>query len=100
LALAALIDRAPIGGLTAFSLPLTRSEETELLIYDIDVEPKYQRRGVARQLVQKVRELAAENDIATTWVPAENEDQHAPEFYLSIGGTPNPVTIFTFDAPG
>jgi aminoglycoside 3-N-acetyltransferase I len=94
---AALIKDEPIGGLTAFSLPLTRIESTELFIYDIAVEAEHQRRGIGRRLVQKVRDLAAENGIFTTWVPAENEDSHALEFYRSIGGTPSPVTVFTFE---
>jgi aminoglycoside 3-N-acetyltransferase I len=96
-AVAALVDGRPIGGLTAFSLPLTRTESMELFIYDIAVQPEHQRRGIGRQLVQQVRELAAENSIMTTWVPAENEDGHALEFYRSIGGVPNPVTVFTFE---
>lgn len=96
-AIAGLVDGKPIGGLTAFSLPLTRTETTELFIYDIAVLPEYQRRGIGRRLVQMVRELAAENSITTTWVPADNEDGHALEFYRSIGGVPNPVTVFTFE---
>ena len=78
-------------------MPLTRTESTELFIYDIAVRPEHQRRGIGRQLVQTVRELAAETGIMTTWVPAENEDDHAVEFYRSIGGVPNPVTVFTFE---
>lgn len=87
----------PIAGLTAFVLPLTRTEAMELLIYDIAVTPAYQRQGVGRRLVQEVRNLAAADGIATTWVPADNEDGHALDFYRSIGGKPSAVTIFTFD---
>jgi aminoglycoside 3-N-acetyltransferase I len=99
-AVAALVDGRPIGGLTAFSLPLTCTESMELFIYDIAVQPEHQRRGIGRQLVQQVRELAAENNIMTTWVPAENEDGHALEFYRSIGGVPNPVTVLRLKCKG
>ena len=67
-----------------------------MLIYDIAVVPMHQRHGIGRQLVEMARSLATERGIATTWVPAENEDVHALEFYRSLGGTPSSVTIFTF----
>jgi aminoglycoside 3-N-acetyltransferase I len=95
-ALAALEDGEPIGGLTAFILPLTRSELAELFIYDIAVQRAHQRRGIGRQLVDTVRGLAADAGIATTWVPAEDNDAGALEFYRAIGGAPAPATIFTF----
>ena len=94
--IAALAEGAPIAGLTAFVLPLTHSELSELFIYDIAVAPVYQRRGIGSRLVQMARSLAADRGIATTWVPVENEDVHAIEFYRSMGGAPSPVTIFTF----
>lgn len=96
-AIAAIEDRAPVGGLTAFTLPMTRSQLDELLIYDLAVLPTHQRRGIGRRLIQTVQGLAADAGIKTSWVPAANEDRHALDFYRSIGGTPNPVTVFTFD---
>src|SRR5215813_4582381 len=50
-AIAAIEDREPVAGLTAFTLPLTRSEAAELLIYDIAVQPRHQRCGIGRRLV-------------------------------------------------
>jgi len=95
-ALAALADGEPIAGLSAFVLPLTRAKRAELLIYDIAVLPAHQRRGVGRQLVETAVGLATERGIATTWVPAENADAHALEFYRSLGGVPTAATVFTF----
>jgi aminoglycoside 3-N-acetyltransferase I len=94
--IAALANGEPIAGLTAFVLPLVRSELSELFIYDIAVMPTHQRHGIGRRLVEMARSLAVERGIATTWVPVENEDVHALEFYRSVGGTPSSVTIFTF----
>ncbi|MFZ4807259.1 MAG: GNAT family N-acetyltransferase [Hyphomicrobiaceae bacterium] len=96
LVVAGLVDGEPIAGLTAFVLPLTRAQTDELFIYDIAVAPAHQRQGIGRRLVQAVRSLAAERNIATTWVPADNEDDPALEFYRAIGGTPHAVTVFTF----
>jgi aminoglycoside 3-N-acetyltransferase I len=97
-AIAVLEDRKPVAGLTAFTLPLTRSETAEVLIYDIAVQPTHQRRGIGGALVDTVKKLAAEAGIGTIWVPADNDDPHALEFYRAIGGRSTAVTIFTFSS--
>ncbi len=40
-----------IGGLTAHTLPLTRTEAVELFVYDVAVRADRQRRGVGRALM-------------------------------------------------
>jgi aminoglycoside 3-N-acetyltransferase I len=95
-AIAALDDGEPIAGLTAFVLPLTRAQSAELFIYDIAVQPRYRRRGIGRGLVAAARDLAAGAGIATIFVPAENDDAEALEFYRALGGAPTPATFFTF----
>jgi aminoglycoside 3-N-acetyltransferase I len=66
-AIAAIEDCEPVAGLTAFTLPLTRSETAELLIYDIAVRPEHQRRGIGCALVDTLKKLAAEAGIGTMW---------------------------------
>ena len=93
--LAAVLDGAPVGGVSAHALPLTRIESTELFIYDLAVHEEYQRRGIGRVLVQELTAQAAREGIHVAWVPADNEDEHALEFYRSLGAAEAPVTIFT-----
>lgn len=95
-ALAALVDGRTVGGLTAHTLPLTRGEVSEIFIYDLAVVAQYQRRGVGRRLVTTLRALAAAAGVSVVFVPADDEDTHALDFYRAVGGTPAPVTIFTF----
>jgi aminoglycoside 3-N-acetyltransferase I len=95
-AIAALEGREPAGGLTAFTLPLTRCKTAEILIYAIAVQPGHQRRGIGRGLVDTLKKLTAEAGIGAMWVLAGNEDPHALEFYRAIGSRPMTVTIFTF----
>lgn len=97
-ALAAFADGRLAGGLTAHTLALTREEGAEIFIYDVAVDPAVQRRGVGRALIDAlVREAAALN-IDVAFVPADNDDRHALDFYRALGGIPASVTIFTFES--
>jgi aminoglycoside 3-N-acetyltransferase I len=85
-----------IGGLTAHTLPMTRSEVSEIFIYDIAVRAEHQRKGVGRKLIHAVLVGAATSGADTVIVPADKEDEHALEFYRAVGGTPSDVTFFTW----
>ncbi|WP_375384414.1 GNAT family N-acetyltransferase [uncultured Microbacterium sp.] len=95
---AATAEGDPVGGMTVHVLPLTRTESTELMIYDIAVRADWQRRGVGASLLRRLRLDAAAAGIRELWVPAENEDTHAIEFYRRTGGHPQAVTIYTYSA--
>lgn len=85
-----------VGAVTAHELPMTRSESTELFIYDLAVRPEHQRRGIGRALIQRLLTDAAADGVDVAFVPADDEDIHALEFYTALGGRPSPVTIFDF----
>lgn len=95
-ALAAFDADLAIGGLTAHTLPMTRSACAELFIYDLAVRCDYRRQGVATELIRALRASAADEGIDVVFVPADNEDRHALDFYLAQGATAAPVTHFTF----
>jgi aminoglycoside 3-N-acetyltransferase I len=95
--LAATLDGDPVGGLTAHTLPMTRSESGEIFIYDLAVRADHQRRGVGRLLMAYLTQLAGDAGIHDLFVPADDEDAHAIEFYRALGGAASPVTFFTFE---
>lgn len=99
-AVAAFEGDDPVGGLTAHTLPMTRLEAAEIFIFDVAVHADHQRRGVGRRLVALLREEAARAGIETVFVPADDEDEHALDFYRALGGVPSPVTLFTFSSGG
>ena len=95
-AIAAFAGDDLIGGVTAHTLPMTKTEAAELLIYDIAVRRDHQRKGVGRHLVAALCEQASRFGIQDVFVPADNDDVHALDFYRALGGEPSPVTLFTF----
>jgi aminoglycoside 3-N-acetyltransferase I len=97
-ALTAFVGSEIVGGLTAHTLPMTRSASSELLIYDLAVRRENQRQGVGRRLIRELRELAAAVGIRDVFVPADNEDSHALDFCRALGALESPVTHFTFNA--
>lgn len=102
-ALAALAGGEPVGVLTAHLLPMTRAETFELFVYDLAVRPDWQRRGVGRALVENVLGSVDPATVSSVFVPAD-DDTHALDFYRSVGGAAEAVTIFSFEpgpaAPG
>lgn len=99
-ALAAFDGDQIIGGITAHSLPMTRTETAELFIYDLAVRRDHQRRGVGRHLVADLRTRAAARGIHSMFVAADNDDVHALAFYQALGPTASPVTLFAFEQEG
>ena len=96
-AIAAVDGDDVVGGLTAHTLPMTRKQVSEVFIYDLAVRGDRQRQGIGRSLVRYLREAAAAEGIDTLFVPADDEDTHAIDFYRAIGGSASRVTFFTFE---
>ena len=95
-AIAAFMGDAIVGGVTAHTLPMTRTEAAELFIYDLAVRGDQQRQGIGCRLIAALQEAAAAAGIQVVFVPADDDDVHALDFYRALGGEPSPVTIFTF----
>jgi aminoglycoside 3-N-acetyltransferase I len=98
-ALVALDGDVVVGGLTAHTLMMTRSVSSEVFLYDLAVAAERQRQGIGRHLVTALCDGAAKEGIDVVFVPADDEDEHALDFYRAVGGTPAAVTIFTFERP-
>jgi len=97
-AIAAFIDGEIVGGVTAHTLPMTRTESSEIFVYDIAVREDQQRKGIGRDLMMALCQMAADFGIQDVFVPADNDDVHALDFYRALGGVPSPVTFFAFSS--
>jgi len=72
-----------------------------VFLYDIAVSESHQRRGIGRELVDTLLDGAQAEGVNTVFVPADNDDAHALDFYRALNGVPLAVTMFDFDTtPG
>jgi aminoglycoside 3-N-acetyltransferase I len=93
-AMAAFVNAAIIGGVTAYTLPMTKQESSEIFIYDVAVLSAYRRKGVGRRLLTELQNQASEAGIHELFVAADNDDEHALDFYRHLGGNPTLTTMF------
>jgi aminoglycoside 3-N-acetyltransferase I len=95
-ALAAFAGDDIIGGLTAHTLPMTRAESAEMLIFDVAVQGLHRKKGVGRCLLAALRKHASDAGIHELFVAADNADEHALDFYRRLGGVATLSTVFAF----
>jgi aminoglycoside 3-N-acetyltransferase I len=93
---AAIVDGESAGGLTAHALPMTSNETSEVFLYDIAVSPAHQRRGIGRRLINALLDDTRSKGMEVMFVPVDDDDLHAIDFYRALGGVPSPVTFFEF----
>ncbi|HEV7231552.1 MAG TPA: GNAT family N-acetyltransferase, partial [Bacteroidia bacterium] len=92
----AINENEVIGGLTGHEIPLYYAEASEMFIYDIAIEPVFQRKGIGKMLLQSLASYCKENNIREMFVAANEEDDHALNFYHSSGGQSERVIHFNY----
>jgi len=96
LCVAAFSGENVVGGLAAYVLPKFEQPRTELYIYDLAVQARYRRRGIATTMIAAVQRLAAESDAHVIFVQADREDDPAIALYSKLGTRED---VLHFDIP-
>jgi aminoglycoside 3-N-acetyltransferase I len=91
-----LIEDKIAGGLTAYELANYYAVGAEVFIYDIAVKPAFQRKGLGKQLLSALKKHCEQNRINIMFVAANEEDQHALDFYRSSNGREEKVIHFNY----
>ena len=94
IALVALDKDGVIGGLTAYVLDKFEQERKEIYIYDLAVLKEHRRRGIARNLILKLRQTGRELGAYIIFVQADKVDTAAIKLYESLGTRED---VFNFD---
>ena len=94
--MAALVENEVVGGLTAYEIPMYYSDSSEIFLYDLAVDPQYQRLGIGKRLMQSLSEYCLKQGIKEFFVMAHEEDEHAIDFYRATGGKSEKVINFLY----
>ena len=84
-ALAAVKNGTVIGGLAAYELRKFERERSEVYIYDLAVDERYRRRGVATALIGHLKGIAAARGAHVVFVQADPGDDAAIALYSKLG---------------
>ena len=85
ISLAAFADGHVIGGIAAYVLPKFEQPRSEVYIYDLAVDEKHRRQGVATALIVELRKVAVERNAYVIFVQADREDGPAISLYTKLG---------------
>lgn len=84
-ALVAVADGAVVGGLVAYELDKFEQARREMYIYDLAVEKRYRRQGIATALINGLRNLARDRGAWVIFVQADYGDDPAIALYEKLG---------------
>lgn len=96
IAIAAISEDVVVGGLVAYVLEKYEQERSEVYIYDLAVDEKFRRQGIARQLINELKSVAKDLGAWVIFVQADRVDAPAIKLYQSMGTQEEP---FHFDIP-
>ena len=85
IAITATISEAVVGGLTAYQLDKFEQDRREIYIYDLAVDVRYRRHGIATAAIEALREEADRRDAYVIFVQADLEDAPAISLYEKLG---------------
>jgi aminoglycoside 3-N-acetyltransferase I len=84
-AMVAEADSHVIGALVGYVLPKFEQARSEFYIYDLAVDSRYRRRGVAMAMIGRLETLAASRGIHVIYVQAEYGDDPAIALNSKLG---------------
>ena len=83
--LVAIADGEVVGGLVAYALDKFEQARREMYIYDLAIDARHRRRGIATILIEHLRELAARDQAYVIFVQADYGDDPAIALYDKLG---------------
>lgn len=85
-----------IGGLTAYELPKLEATRSEIYLYDLAVDERHRRRGIATALIGELQHIAADTGSWVVFVQADYGDDPAIALYTGLGARED---VMHFDLP-
>jgi ribosomal protein S18 acetylase RimI-like enzyme len=98
--LVAFDDEAPAGFVLAYELPRRHGFNVTLIVYEVEVDEAFRRRGIATCLLGELEQVARRRGIEEAFVLTEPDNHAANRLYESAGGTRSDVVEWDFDYTG
>lgn len=74
----------PVGWIIGYTLK--RFHGDDMFLYEIDVKEEYQKQGIASMLIEKLKQIAIQNNCVEMWVPTNKSNTPAMRLYQKTGG--------------
>jgi len=88
--LVALHNDNLVGGLTGYELPMYKRQIREMFLYEIAVKPAFRQKGIARALIEHLKQICKEKGIEEMYVGTSTPNKAAMALYSSTGGEREP----------
>jgi ribosomal protein S18 acetylase RimI-like enzyme len=94
--LAAFDGDEPVGFVFGYDLPRRRGDPSIVFVYEIDVEPAHQRRGIGKRLLAELLRIGRERGAREAFVLTDHDNVAANSLYASLGGVRSDVVMWDF----
>jgi ribosomal protein S18 acetylase RimI-like enzyme len=85
IAIAAQCEGQVVGGLAAYVLTKFEQARSEVYLYDLAVDERFRRQGIATALIRELQNEAKSRGAYVVFVQAEYEDEPAVALYTKLG---------------
>ena len=85
IAIGAFLGEDVLGGLAAYVLPKFEQARAEIYIYDLAVDERSRRRGIATAMIEQLKHAAAARGAYVIFVQADYGDEAAIQLYTKLG---------------
>jgi ribosomal protein S18 acetylase RimI-like enzyme len=81
-----LANSIPVGYLSAYCFPNVENADLHVYLFDIIVDERHQRTGIATRLIEELKRQCLADGVARIWVGTELENTAAQRLYERTGG--------------
>jgi aminoglycoside 6'-N-acetyltransferase I len=96
LMIVATVDQQVVGQVAA-CVHHHPDQPPDLYIDNLGVAPVFQRRGIARRLVDEVLDWGESSGCRQAWIVTETDNVAARALYVSRGASAQPVVMFSYE---
>lgn len=81
----------------AYELPTFGKEVREMFLYEIGVTESHWRQGIARALIEALKQTCVERGVEVIFVGTEMDNEAAKQLYANTGGTLKVIAWYEYD---